>query len=64
MQPHALSAEHMDSLPLKDGRKTGEHLAEISQALGENVAITDVAYRFQPQEPNIFLGTYVHGKSE
>jgi hypothetical protein len=53
----------MDTLPLKDGRQTGEHLAEISQAVGESVTITDVAYRFQPQEPNVYVGTYVYGKS-
>lgn len=58
-QPN-LCAQHMDTLPLSDGRTTKEHLSEISRSLGENVGIREVAYRFQPPGDN-YIGTFVQG---
>lgn len=55
-----LSAQHMDTLPLNDGRTTKEHLAEISHLLNESVTLTDIAYRFQPSDGS-YIGTFVQG---
>lgn len=55
-----IAADNMDSLPLADGRHTKEHLEELSRELNETVAITDVAFRFQPAD-DVYIGTFVQG---